>query len=115
MYTLHYVVIFNVYQFTGIQDTKYYNLDDLADQYTFYLAVGVVVSIVAYGVQFNHFRDPFLPKKRLVLIASLAAMFQFGSFILMAIKAVQIQIDISLMQNGKCYFNDCDQASTFRW
>ncbi len=97
MYYLYYEVIYNVYQFTAIEDKKYYNLDDLADQYTFYIAVGVVVSIVAYAIQMSHFKAPFLAKKRLVLVATLAAMFQFGSFILMAIKAVQFHLDISLM------------------
>jgi hypothetical protein len=107
MYSLYYQVIFNVYQFTAIEDKKDYNLDDLADQYTFYIAVGVVVSIVAYAIQFSHFKTPFLPKKRLVFVATLASMFQFGSFILMAIKAVQFHLDISLMKNGICYFPDC--------
>jgi hypothetical protein len=32
-------VVFNIYQFTGIENKKDYSLDNLADQYTFYLSV----------------------------------------------------------------------------
>jgi hypothetical protein len=90
-------------------------LDNLADQYTFYIAVEVVVSLVAIITQVAHFRKAFLKKNQLILVATLAAVFQFGSFILMSIKAVQFYLDISLMENGVCYFPDCEEAKTFRW
>jgi hypothetical protein len=114
-YPSTHAVIYNVYQFTGIQDTEDYALDDLADQYTFYIAVEVIVSLVALGVQIRHFKTPFLRKSQLILVATLAAVFQFGSFILMAIKAVQFHLDIALMQDGNCYWKDCDEAGVFRW
>lgn len=108
-------VIYNIYQFTGIQDTENYNLDNLADQYTFYIAVEVIVSLVALIVQIKHFKSPFLRKRQLILVATLAAVFQFGSFILMAIKTVQFHLDIILMENGNCYWTNCDEAGVFRW
>lgn len=90
-------------------------MDNLADQYTFYIAVEVIVCLVALIMQVHHFRKPFLKKNQLILVATLAAVFQFGSFILMAIKAVQFHLDIALMQNGRCYFPDCDELGVFRW
>lgn len=115
MYFLSYSVLYNIYQFTAIEDTKDYNLDNLADQYTFYLAVGVVVTLIAIFLQLRHFQRAFLSKRQLILLATLTALFQFGAFILMAVKAVQFHLDIALMKDGFCYFPDCDESGTFRW
>lgn len=115
MYLPSYQVIYNVYQFTAIEDTKDYALDNLADQYTFYLAVGVVVTLFAILLQLRHFQRAFLSKRQLILLATLTALFQFGAFILMAVKTVQFHLDISLMKDGNCYFPDCDESGTFRW
>jgi asparagine N-glycosylation enzyme membrane subunit Stt3 len=90
-------------------------LDSIADQYTFYFAVEVAITLVALFIQIKHFRKSFLNKNQLILVATLAALFQFGSFIVMAIKTVQFHLDISLMQDGVCYFIDCDESATFRW
>jgi hypothetical protein len=75
----------------------------------------VVVTLVALVLQIQHFKAGLLSKSQLILVATLAAVFQFGSFILMAIKTVQAHLDIALMQNGVCYFPDCNEASIFRW
>jgi hypothetical protein len=115
LYLSPYAVIFNVYQFTGIEETETYALDNLADQYTFYIVVEVIVSLVVLILQIRHFSRPFMRKSQLILVATLAAVFQFGSFILMGIKAIQFHLDISLMQDGVCYFKDCDEARLFRW
>lgn len=90
-------------------------MDNTADQYTFFIGVEVVVSLVALIVQIRHFKAPFLKKSQLILVATLAAVFQFGSFILMAIKAVQFHLDIALMENGNCRWKDCNEAGVFRW
>ena len=115
MYLSLYSVLYNVYQFTAIEDTKDYGLDNLADQYTFYLAVGVVVTLFSTLLQLRHFQRNFLSKRQLILLATLTALFQFGAFILMAVKAVQFHLDIALMKDGNCYFPDCDESGTFRW
>jgi hypothetical protein len=115
LYFLPNTVIYNIYQFTGIEETVDYHLDDSADQYTFYIAVEVIVCLVALIVQIKHFKSPFLKKSQLILVATLAAVFQFGSFILLAIKAVQFHLDIALMENGNCRFKDCNEAGVFRW
>lgn len=115
MYALSYLVIYNIYQFTAIEDTKDYGLDNLADQYTFYLAVGVAVTLISIFLQLRHFQHSFLSKRQLILLATLTALFQFGAFILMAVKAVQFHLDIALMKDGDCYFLDCDESGTFRW
>jgi hypothetical protein len=90
-------------------------LDDLADQYTFYIAVEVAVTLFALIMQIKHFQHSFLKKNQVILLATLTAVFQLGSFILMAIKAVQLHLDISLMDGDNCYFPDCEESKTFRW
>lgn len=65
--------------------------------------------------QVHHFRKPFLRKNQLILIATLAAVFQFGSFIIMSVKAVQFYLDFTIIKNDNCYFPDCAEAKTYRW
>lgn len=105
-------MIYHFYQFTGIENTKDYSLDDLVDQYTFYFAVEVAVTLLALLLQVQHFKSPYLKKNQLILVATLAAVFQFGTFIILAIKTVQAHLDLAL---GDCYFPDCNEAGFFRW
>lgn len=90
-------------------------MDDLADQYMIYISVEVVITLIAIIVQIRHLKNEFLKKSQLILIATITSVFQFGSFIIMAIKAVQFHLDISLMKDGNCYFKDCNESALFRW
>ena len=53
----------NIYQFTTAQNTHNYALDNLADQYSIYIEVALLIGLVASATQLHHYCAPSSPRK----------------------------------------------------
>jgi len=90
-------------------------LDNIIDQYAYYIEVGIVIAFVGIVMQMRNARSSFLSKRQVVMLAVIVGLFQIGSLILLAIKTSQIFIRLNLIQNDQDLFPDREEADIFKW
>lgn len=82
---------------SDIEKKDTYTLDNIIDQYAYYIEVGIVIAFVGIIMQMRNARSSFLSKRQVVMLAVIVGLFQVGSLILLAIKAAQIFIRLNLI------------------
>lgn len=83
-------------------------MDNIIDQYAYYIDVGIVIAFVGIIMQLRNARSSFLSKRQVILLAVTIGLFQIGSLILLVIKTAQIFIRLNLIQNDHDLFPDRD-------
>jgi hypothetical protein len=92
MYLRFDVVIINFYQFSDAQNKVNYQTDNAIDIYTFYLAVALIVELVAVYLLIKDINRSFLSKKQSILLAVLIGLFMMGSLVSEAIMTAELFI-----------------------
>jgi hypothetical protein len=98
-----------------IEDKINYALDNIIDQYAYYIDVGIVIAFVGIIMQMRSARSSFLSNRQVVMLAVIVGLFQVGSLILLVIKAAQIFIRLNLIENDQNLFPDREEAEIFKW
>ena len=112
---LFYQDIINLYQYSAAQDNQNYAMDNAVDVYAYYLASATLLSVVAIALQLKNLLNNFLRKKQVILLAVMVGLFQIGVLFLVAVKLSEGFVELGIMGEELCEFEDCEAEKLLRW